>query len=99
MKILVVGGGEFIGSWICRELSTDCEVTAVVNSESNLYWIRNIRNLRIIVLSELQILSFISVEKPDVIISCYWWGVGSAYRNDEKQYLSLSRVSKIALVA
>jgi UDP-glucose 4-epimerase len=99
MKILVVGGSGFIGSWICRELITDCEVIAVVNSESNLYRIRNIRNLRIIALSELQILSFISVEKPDVIISCDWWGVGSAYRNDEKQYLNLSRVSKIALAA
>jgi nucleoside-diphosphate-sugar epimerase len=99
MKILVVGGAGFIGSWICRELSTDCEVTAVVNSDSNLYRIRNVRNLQIIALSDSQLLSFISVAKPDVIISCDWWGVGSAYRNDERQYLNLTRVSKIALAA
>lgn len=96
MKILLIGAGGFLGSWITRELSSDFEIHAVIRPDSEAFRIENIPNIQIKRFSHDQVLQHIDNWKPDVVISCDWWGVANEFRNDQRQFENVSRLIDFA---
>ncbi len=99
MNILITGATGFLGSWFCRILAKNHEVTALVRPESDLYRINNIRNLRVEVAPEESWTTFIRNHESEVFIFNDWWGVGNQFRNDDKQFENIERFKKLLAAA
>ena len=99
MKITVTGSSGFLGSWICRVLSSSHEVTALVRPTSELSRLSGINNLTIMPIDSGRWTSYILEAKPDVLVLADWWGVGNQERNDPRQYENISRACEMAEAA
>ena len=96
MKIVVSGASGFIGSWICRILSQDHEVIALMRESSMATKLQNIPNVTTI-REDVQVWpSIIHQQAPEVLILNDWWGVGNEFRNDPKQFDNIKRIQKLA---
>lgn len=99
MRVIVTGSSGFLGSWICRVLSAQHEVIALVRPSSDTYRLTNIDGLQIERRENTDWAGFISAEKPDVLILADWWGVGNHDRNDARQSENIDRMEIMALAA
>ena len=99
MKIVVTGSSGFLGSWICRVLSSSHEVIALVRPTSDLYRLYGVNNLTITPLETEQWPNFIRENKPDGLVLGDWWGVGNQDRNDPRQYENITRMCEMAVAA
>ncbi len=99
MKIVVTGSSGFLGSWICRVLSSSHEVIALVRPTSDLYRLYGVNNLTITPLETEQWPNFIRENKPDGLVLGDWWGVGNQDRNDPRQYENIARMCEMAVAA
>lgn len=99
MRIAVTGASGFLGSWICRVLSLNHEVIALVRPTSDTYRLLGITNLQIACKDSSEWATFIAVEKPDVLVLADWWGVGNHDRNDARQFDNIDRMENLAVAA
>jgi nucleoside-diphosphate-sugar epimerase len=99
MRVIVAGSSGFLGSWICRVLSAQHEVTALVRPTSDTYRLTNIDGLQIERRESDDWANFISTKKPDVLILADWWGVGNQERNDARQSENIDRMEIMAIAA
>ena len=99
MKLIVTGSSGFLGSWICRVVSTSHDVTALVRPTSDLFRLAGINNLTIAPLESEYWPQYVSEIKPDALILADWWGVGNQERNDSRQYENINRMCNMAIVA
>ena len=99
MKVLVTGGNGFLGSWICRVLTQFFEVTVLVRTNSDLYRLTGIDNLKVIKKDVEDWASFITESRPEVLVLGHWWGVGNKLRNDDRQFHNVSTTCELALAA
>jgi nucleoside-diphosphate-sugar epimerase len=99
MKVIVTGSSGFLGSWICRVLSSSHNLTALVRPTSDLFRLAGINNLTIAPIDYENWPQYISDIKPDALILADWWGVGNQERNDLRQYENIERMRNMALVA
>jgi nucleoside-diphosphate-sugar epimerase len=96
MKIVVSGASGFIGSWICRILSQEHEVIALMRERSMATKLQNVPNVATI-REDVQVWpSIIDQHAPEVLILNDWWGVGNEFRNDPKQFENIQRIQKLA---
>jgi UDP-glucose 4-epimerase len=99
MKIVVTGSSGFLGSWICRVLTSSHEVIALVRPTSDLYRLYGVNNLTIKPLDTKEWPNFIREIKPDGLVLGDWWGVGNQERNDSRQYENITRMCEVAIAA
>jgi nucleoside-diphosphate-sugar epimerase len=92
MRILVTGASGFLGSWICRLLSSNFETFALIRPSSNLHRIGDLEKLNVISSEEAHWGEVIREYKPDVLILADWWGVGNIHRNNLEQIDNLKRM-------
>lgn len=91
----MTGGSGFLGSWICRLLARDHNVTALLRVSSSSYRLSNITNLQVLRSDPEVWPDMISQIKPDVLILCDWWGAGNQERNDTRQFENVERISTL----
>jgi nucleoside-diphosphate-sugar epimerase len=96
MKIMVSGASGFIGSWLCRILSQDNEVIALMRESSTAIKLENLPSVTMIRADVDHWPSIIHQQVPDVLILNDWWGVGSDCRNDPKQFDNVKRIEGLA---
>ena len=99
MRVIVTGASGFLGSWICRILSTNHEVTALVRPTSNIYRLSRISPLTISPIEVEDWENYIAINKPDALILADWWGVGNQERDDDRQFTNVSRMVSLAEIA
>ena len=99
MRVMITGASGFLGSWLCRVLSRNHEITGLVRDTSSLMKLSDINNLRIIQ-SETQMWpNLIRELHPDVLVLNHWWGVSSDDRNDSRQFENIESVKRLTLAA
>ena len=96
MRVVVTGASGFLGSWICRVLSEDHEVYALVREGSSLLRLSNINQLQVVRLNTELWADYICSSTADVLILNDWDGVGSEYRNENSQFLNVKRLTDLA---
>ncbi len=99
MRIVVTGASGFLGSWICRVLALDNEVTALVRPTSDVYRLGGINALHVTRLETSEWADFIATQEPEVLILADWWGVGNHNRNDERQSENIERMENLVRAA
>ena len=99
MKVVVTGASGFLGSWICRVISSGHEVIALLRTESDDYRLEGIQNLRKVRSNIEDWPEVIQETKGQVLILNDWWGVGNIHRDDERQLGNLSRFKNNASAA
>jgi len=99
MRVIVTGSSGFLGSWICRVLSANNQVIALVRPSSDTYRLANIDGLQIDRRENDDWADFISAEKPDALVLADWWGVGNHDRNDDRQFENIDRMEIMAVAA
>ena len=92
MRIVVSGASGFLGSWICRVLSTSHEVIALVRPTSSLYRLQGIASLKIAVVDEQGWGAYIANVNASAWISLDWSGVSNRDRNDSAQFRNIDRL-------
>jgi nucleoside-diphosphate-sugar epimerase len=95
MRIVVSGASGFLGSWICRVLSTNHDVIALVRPNSSLYRLEGITALEISPVDENSWGAFISSANVDAWISLDWSGVSNRDRNDSAQFGNVDRLERL----
>lgn len=99
MRVVVTGSSGFLGSWICRVLSTSHEVVALVRPTSDLYRLSGINNLTIMPIDSKLWPRYIIEAKADALVLADWWGVGNQERDDPRQYENIVRMCEMASAA
>jgi nucleoside-diphosphate-sugar epimerase len=94
VRIMVTGANGFLGSWICRVLSTEHEVTAIIRPHANDYRLFGIDFLKTVRGQEDEFHNIVKAYSPEVVILCDWWGVESDFRNDQEQFSNVKRFGK-----
>ena len=96
MKIGVLGASGFLGSWLCRILILEHDITAFIRDNSSTYNLSNIKSLNIIRTDLNKLIDEIKMNKFDVLIFADWDGVGNIERNNPKQFENSVRILKLA---
>ena len=91
MKVIVTGASGFLGSWICRVLSTEYDVIALIQNESSTKNLDGIQNLKFHRDEVSNWPKYIEKIVPHSLVLSDWWGVGNAYRNDQRQFENVPR--------
>lgn len=91
MRIVVSGASGFLGSWICRVLSPEHEVVALVRANSNAYRLANIERLTVVIADSDIWNVKAAVQGTEVLVLCDWEGVGNSERNSPNQIHNLDR--------
>ena len=89
MRILVTGASGFLGSWVCRVLSSNHQVIGLVRENSDIFNLRNIKDLVIKRTPASNWKNLIKEIQPDVILILHWDGVSNSRRNSEEQMLNI----------
>jgi len=89
MRILVTGASGFLGSWVCRVLSSNHQVIGLVRENSDIFNLSNIKDLVIKRTPASNWKNLIKEIKPDVILILHWDGVSNSSRNSEEQMLNI----------
>ena len=76
MRIVVSGASGFLGSWVCRVLSPELEVVAMVRANSDAYRLANIEHLSVVVADSDIRNAKADLQGTDVLVLCDWEGVG-----------------------
>ena len=92
IRIAITGASGFVGSWLTRLLADDHEVYALVRDSSNLKWLVDIPNIRIINGGLECWRDFVAGKVPDVLILNHWSGVGNSERNSPRQHANVNRI-------
>ncbi len=96
--ILVCGANGFLGSWVCKFLDLyGFAWKGVVNPKSNLGRFSEDELKRVILSPSASWHQTILTERPQVVISCDWSGVGNNERNDS--YIQMSNVIRLKKMA
>ena len=102
MRVGVFGASGFLGSWICRVLSEDHYVSAILRTTSSEFRLQNIDNISIRRINDSQLENFFNSFDFDVLILCDWEGVSNVERNKPEQLENVERqlhVAKLAIAA
>lgn len=95
MKVIVSGASGFIGSWLCRILSREHEVSALMRESSTLIKLQNLPNVATFREDVRLWPSIIYQQAPEVLILNDWWGVGNVFRNDPRQLDNVQRIKEL----
>ncbi len=99
MKVLVTGASGFLGSWICRLLSEENEVTGLVRESSSLAKISDLKKVKIIRLETNRWSDIVRELRPEVLILNHWSGVNNQRRNDPLQFENINGIHVMAEAA
>lgn len=99
MKVVVTGASGFLGSWICRMLSTDQDVYALMRQDSDAFRLTDIERLTKLHNDPLSWPSVIKEIEPEVIVACHWSGVRNQDRNNVNQFENVKVMTEIAKYA
>lgn len=91
MKIVVTGATGFLGSWVCRVLSENHSLTALIRPESNRKRLDGIENLDFVTATVDEWPEVINKAHPHALISMEWWGVDGKDRNNPNQKSNIKR--------
>lgn len=91
MRIVVSGASGFLGSWVCRVLSPEHEVVAMVRANSDTYRLANIERLSVVIADSDIRNEKADLQGTDVLVLCDWEGVGNSERNSPNQINNLDR--------
>ena len=97
MKIAITGGSGFIGAWLCRELSRDHEVVAIIREASDEFRFQGAGNVKVTRAKVESWNELIIACQPDVLILAEWEGVSNTVRNEDLQMSNIPR--QIGLVS
>jgi len=95
MRIVVTGATGFLGSWVCRVLSQNHAVTALIRNESSAKRLGGINGIRVIDSPVDSWHREINSMSADVFISMDWWGVEGSERNDPRQSSNVERTTNL----
>jgi len=96
MKVVVTGASGFLGSWICRILSKNYQVFAIMREDSDDFRVKNIESLAVLKICPTDWQRTISELEPDVIVACHWSGVGNQERNSPGQLSNVNLMVELA---
>lgn len=95
----MTGASGFLGSWICRVLTSEHRVFALVQESSNLYNLHGIKNIDILKYDSSEWPQLFDALSPSTLILCDWWGVANSYRNSLRQFENVTRMQYLVEAA
>jgi UDP-glucose 4-epimerase len=96
---VVTGGSGFLGSWICRVLTINFDVIALCRPTSNLYRLKDLNQVKVNLIPEIDWVRFLSIQNADALILADWCGVGNEFRNDFSQFHNIARQESLVIAA